>query len=138
MGRRELGPRRPWPYFGWQSLLLSARRLPMTTRTWIRRLFARKPRTVRKAPPRRRPVVEALEQRLAPAAYVVSSGLDDGSAGTLRWAINQANSTPAQASTIDIEVGYSTILLNGSQLPTIECPLTINGYWANPQATAIS
>jgi hypothetical protein len=33
----------------------------MTTRTWIRRLFARKPRTVRKAPARCRPAVEALE-----------------------------------------------------------------------------
>jgi hypothetical protein len=35
---------------------------------------------------RRRPRLEALEGRLAPAAYHVTSLLDDGGAGTLRAA----------------------------------------------------
>jgi hypothetical protein len=39
----------------------------MTTRSWIRRLFAPSPRTRRKAPARFRPRLEALEDRLAPA-----------------------------------------------------------------------
>ena len=41
----------------------------MTTRSWIRQLFAaRAPRTIRKAAVRCRPAVEALETRLAPTA----------------------------------------------------------------------
>jgi streptogramin lyase len=38
----------------------------MTSRSWIRRLFPRTPRTVRKAPPRIRLHLEALEGRLVP------------------------------------------------------------------------
>ncbi|HMF14341.1 MAG TPA: VCBS repeat-containing protein, partial [Gemmataceae bacterium] len=38
----------------------------MTTRSWIRKLFSRTPRTIRKAPARCRPGVEALECRLTP------------------------------------------------------------------------
>src|SRR5262245_24946021 len=61
----------------------------MTTRTWIRRLFARTPRTVRKAPSRIRPRLEALEDRLAPATLTVNSLSDDtaGAALTMRAAI---------------------------------------------------
>ena len=44
----------------------------MTTHSWIRRLFARTPRTPRKAATRYRLGVEALETRLAPS---VSNGL---------------------------------------------------------------
>src|SRR5262249_9149308 len=40
----------------------------MTTRSWIRHVFARTPRTVRKAPARCRLAVEALEDRVIPAA----------------------------------------------------------------------
>src|SRR4051794_4942939 len=39
----------------------------MTTRSWIRKLFARKSRTLRMAPARCRPSVEALEDRAMPA-----------------------------------------------------------------------
>jgi hypothetical protein len=35
----------------------------MSTRSWIRKLFARTPRTIRKAPARRRPRLAALGQR---------------------------------------------------------------------------
>jgi hypothetical protein len=49
-------------------------------RAWLRSLFA----SPKCSPARRRLQVEALEDRLVPAAYHVSSLLDDGSAGTLR------------------------------------------------------
>src|SRR5262249_53553602 len=39
------------------------RSFPMTTRSWIRRLFDRTPRTLRTAPARRRPALEVLEER---------------------------------------------------------------------------
>jgi len=62
----------------------------VTKRTWLYSLVARpKP-----SPARRRLRLEALEVRLASEAYHVTSLLDDGSAGTLRRAINQANTTP--------------------------------------------
>ena len=41
-------------------------------------------RRPKSSPVRRRPRLEALEDRLVPSAYHVSSLLDDGSAGTLR------------------------------------------------------
>src|SRR5262245_44486327 len=41
----------------------------MTMRTWVRNLFSRTPRTIRKPPARYRPRVEALEGRLAPASF---------------------------------------------------------------------
>ena len=62
----------------------------MTKRTWLYSLVARpKP-----SPARRRLRLEAREVRLAPEAYHVTSLLGDGGAGTLRRAINQANTTP--------------------------------------------
>src|SRR5262245_12188400 len=58
----------------------------MTSRSWLRCLFApRTPRTARKAPPRWRPSVEALEMREVPAAPVITPSLDFqhlGSEGT--------------------------------------------------------
>ena len=47
----------------------------MTTRSWVRSLFARQPRTIRKAPARFRPCLEGLEDRLAPA---VTSTFNNG------------------------------------------------------------
>src|SRR5262249_42582530 len=44
-----------------------SRSFRMTSRSWIRTLFARTPRTVRKAAALCRPAVEALEDRLTPA-----------------------------------------------------------------------
>jgi hypothetical protein len=85
-------------------------------RSWSRRLFAGPAtRPLRKAPARCLPRLEALEDRLAPAAYHVTSLSDDGSAGTLRWAITQANANPG-ADTIDFQVS-GTISLNGTPLP---------------------
>jgi hypothetical protein len=115
----------------------------MTTRSWIRRLFDCKPRTSRKVRARVRPALVCLEDRLAPANYTVNTLADDNSGSTLRNAINYANTRWIlynEASTITIPSsiyvpGYnfvtnepqSTILLNGTQLPTIVGRLTIIG-----------
>jgi hypothetical protein len=54
----------------------------MTTRTWIRRLFAREPRTIRKDRVPFRPHLERLEDRLAPTVNILNnfSGLQTTSA----------------------------------------------------------
>jgi hypothetical protein len=60
----------------------------MAARSWIRNLFARPAtRTAHKAPHRARLAVEGLEDRLAPATFTVDNVLDDGSTGSLRWAV---------------------------------------------------
>jgi hypothetical protein len=56
---------------------------------WIRDLFVRKTRTVRKAQkPARprfvRPSLQILEDRTAPAVFTVTSTADDGGANELR------------------------------------------------------
>src|SRR5262245_35245522 len=92
----------------------------MTMRSWIRNVVA-PPVTgpMRKAPPRSRPAVEALEDRWVPSTFTVVNALDDGSAGSLRWAVGQANAT-AGADTIVFDSGVfgtpRTITLAGSQL----------------------
>src|SRR5215831_8661307 len=80
----------------------------MTTRSWIRKLFARHPRerTIRRAAQRARLRLEALEDRYVPSTFTVNNLLDDGSVGSLRWAVGQANSNP----------GNNTINLSGTQL----------------------
>ena len=94
----------------------------MTARSWIGRLFARPASRPIKAPARRL-AVEALEDRLVPASFHVTSLLDDGSQGTLRAAILQANANPGPDA-IDFQVS-GTILLSGSELPAISDDLTI-------------
>jgi hypothetical protein len=64
----------------------------MTMRSWIRNVFTRPaPRPIRKAPHRKRLSVEALEDRTVPSTFSVLNTLDDGSVGSLRWAVEQAN-----------------------------------------------
>src|SRR5262245_36240891 len=106
----------------------------MTSRSWIRQLFARTSRTARKSmPPRRpaaRPGVEFLEDRLAPATFTLGSLLDDGSTGTLRDAITRANAN-GQSNTIIIPgslalfFAQGTITLAGTELPVITSTLSI-------------
>ncbi len=48
----------------------------MTMSNWINRLFERKPRTIRKAAPRFRPLIETLETRLVPASYSAATAAD--------------------------------------------------------------
>lgn len=67
---------------------------------------------------RLRPTLLALEERQLLSTFTVTSTLDDGGAGTLRWAVGQANST-AGADTIDFDSSFNTprtITLGGSQL----------------------
>jgi hypothetical protein len=74
----------------------------MTARSWIRKLFAPTPRRAplrsRPAPPRFRPSLEALEDRLAPAAPVVVTGaaVVSSSGATLNGTVNPEGS-PATA-----------------------------------------
>ena len=51
---------------------------------------------------RMRPTLMALEDRRLLSTFTVTSTLDDGSAGTLRWAVGQANSH-AGDDTIDFD-----------------------------------
>src|SRR5262245_12966311 len=92
----------------------------MSMRSWLRNVFARpvSPPT-RKAANRARLVVEALEDRCVPATFTVTNVLDDGSVGSLRWAVSQANAT-AGADTINFSSTVfntqRTITLTGGQL----------------------
>src|SRR5947209_1075029 len=61
----------------------------MTIRSWLRSLFTRPvTRPLRKRPPQARP---ALEDRTVPSTFTVLNTQDDGSIGSLRWAVGQAN-----------------------------------------------
>src|SRR5262245_25043922 len=70
----------------------------MPARSWVRTLFARTPRTIHKAPARPRLALEALEDRLVPAAITVNSLGDvvdlNPAVTSLRKAITLANATP--------------------------------------------
>ena len=66
-----------------------------------------------------RPTVLALEDRRLLSTFTVTSTLDNGSAGTLRWAVGQANSAGgAETITFDKTVFKTpqTITLTGTQL----------------------
>jgi hypothetical protein len=93
----------------------------MKTHSWMRNLFARPPGqcTIRKRPPRVRPALEVLEHRTVPSTFTVTNLLDDGSVGSLRWAVGQANATGGDE-TIDFDPTVfatpQTITLSGTQL----------------------
>ena len=72
----------------------------MMKRSWTRHLFTRPVgRTIRKAPHRVRPVLEALEDRWVPSTFTVNStgdtGAGSGLMGDLRYCITQANADGA-------------------------------------------
>src|SRR5262245_4172433 len=97
----------------------------MAVRSWIRKLFSsRTPRTLRKAPARCQPSLEALEDRLVPTTFTVSRLADDTLAGSLRWAITQANAVPG-----DDNINFTvtgTVQLTGA-LPDLKSNLAIQG-----------
>jgi hypothetical protein len=67
---------------------------------------------------RLRPTLMGLEARTLLSTFTVNSAADDGSTGTLRWAINQANAN-GQASTITFSSLFNspqTIILDGGTL----------------------
>jgi hypothetical protein len=80
-----------------------------------------------------------LEDRLAPAVFAVNNLADANVAGTLRWAINQANALPGP-DTIDCSKVAGVINLKLGELPILEgvtvlgpgaSVLTINGGGAS-------
>src|SRR5262249_18147504 len=77
--------------------------------------------------------LEPLEDRLTPATFTVLSTLDDGSVGSLRWAVEQANAA-AGADTIDFDTAVfatpQTITLTSGRL-WLARATTITGPGAN-------
>ena len=75
----------------------------MTKRSWIRKLFTRPVRTIRKAPRRVRLAVEQLEDRCCPSTFtVMNTSGNVNTANSLPWAVAQANTTSG-ANTIDFD-----------------------------------
>src|SRR5271166_668008 len=94
-------------------------------RTYLGRTF-RQPGSVRRRPTT--PALEPMEPRVLLAAFTVQSAADDGSAGTLRWAISQVNSDKGP-DTIQFAIpgsGVQLITLK-SPLPQLTTPVTIDG-----------
>ena len=92
----------------------------MSLRSWVRTVVARPvTRPIRRGSPRVRLGVEGLEDRWVPSTFPVLNNLDDGSVGSLRWAVVQANST-AGVDEIVFDSGVfstlQTITLGGTQL----------------------
>ncbi|MDX2039413.1 MAG: choice-of-anchor Q domain-containing protein [Isosphaeraceae bacterium] len=79
------------------------------------------------------PALFALEERTLLSTFTVSNTLDDGSAGSLRWAIGQANSATG-ADTIDFDAAVfatpQTITLTGGELAVTD-DLSISGPGAD-------
>jgi hypothetical protein len=85
----------------------------------------------RQASPKTRLLLRVLEDRIAPAAFTVTStgdtGTGSGSSGDLRYCITQANATPGP-NTINYASGVSgTILTSALSTLTVSNNLTING-----------
>ena len=101
----------------------------MDTRTLVRNLFANRSLfRSRKASSRRRPALEALEERRLLSTFTVTSIADDGSAGTLRYEIGQANSNAGVADTINFDPTVfatpQTIPLTSGQLELTDAATT--------------
>src|SRR5262249_16530459 len=105
------------------------------------RMFARQPRSPRKTKARFRPSLEALEDRLVPANFLVTNTADDTGAGSLPRATLDANAL-AGPDTITFDIpgsGLQTITL-GSDLPEITDAVEIDGYsqpGASPNTLAV-
>jgi predicted outer membrane repeat protein len=77
-----------------------------------------------------RPALEPLEMRLTPSVFAVTNTLDDGSTGSLRWAVQQANAAGG-TNTIDFEgpvfTTPQTIKVKNGWLPLNNGTTTIQG-----------
>lgn len=77
---------------------------------------------------RQRLAMELLEDRVVPATFVVTSPVDSLAAGTLRWAVNEANTNPGgDAINFAPSVGSTITLDGGLGQILITDDLTING-----------
>src|SRR4051794_25130181 len=73
-------------------------------------------------------VLEELERRQLLSTYPVTSMADDGSLGTLRWAINRANGDAVpDVIVFAIESGGVRTITLSSPLPVITSPVMIDG-----------
>ena len=73
-------------------------------------------------------------------SYVVDRYQDDHEKGSLRWAIEQANSKPSEASEILIQaVGQAPYVIKvNSPLPEIKAPVKIMGtQWAKTERSPV-
>src|SRR5262249_54447728 len=87
----------PGPPLSGRRAACSGRRHSMTTRSWLRNLFAsRTPRPPRQAPARFRPCLEGLEERLTPTTTIPVGP----STPELIAAINTADRTPGPVTLI--------------------------------------
>jgi hypothetical protein len=105
----------------------------MTTRSWIRTLFARTPRTARQAPARCRPTLEALESRYVPSTLVVTKTTDTGVAGdgSLRGEIAAAAASGDTITFADSLAGQTITLDAAKGQLELSKDLTINGLGAD-------
>ncbi|HEY7329053.1 MAG TPA: choice-of-anchor Q domain-containing protein [Gemmataceae bacterium] len=87
-------------------------------RKWYDKLFENKKTQPIHKRPRVQLGLETLEDRVVPASLTVMSTADDGSAGTLRWAIAQANASSDATNKIDFNLpsGPQTIVLTQGAL----------------------
>src|SRR5262249_57216083 len=96
-------------------------------------LSARSALSPRCRPARRsfRPGLEALEDRLVPTHWAVTSPADNGAANTLRWAVAQAQNND----TIHIQTATPILLTHGE--PALARDLTIDytAFSASARAT---
>src|SRR5262245_39159212 len=105
------------------AALRSARLLPQA-RPAARRAVVRPRRTVL--------AVEALEDRAVPSTFTVTNLLDDGSASSLRSAINQANAAPGPDTIAFARGLHGTVALDPTRGELdITGSLTIDGPGAN-------
>src|SRR5262249_38174499 len=100
----------------------------MALLSWFTRATTR---AARKSPRRARLGLEALEAREVPATFTVLNTLDDGSAGSLRWAVDQANSNGGEAPTAfaagPCSAPQPTPLLAGQRTLSDAATTTISG-----------
>jgi hypothetical protein len=77
-------------------------------------------------------MLETLEERAVPAAFVVTTTADTGTTGSLRWAIQQVNASLDASNIIDFAIGAlgsrQTLTLANHLLPSITKSVTIDGY----------
>src|SRR5262249_26849396 len=77
-----------------------------------------------------RPVLEALEAREVPATFTVTRLADDALAGSLRWAITQANTMPGD-DLINFQAGLSGTIQLAGALPNLSSNIDLQGPGAS-------